>query len=123
MSESKKNSFVLYHDIREPLELLSDAERGRLLTAILNDSEYGELPDVRAVTRLIQRERLHGAPICASCDAARAGFYLARSPGELARYLRALQGRIGATTATHTALLAVYDDWTGQQRLDGWGVL
>ena len=82
-----------------------------------------ELPDVRAVTRLVQRERLHGAPICASCDAARAGFYLARSPEELERYLRALQGRIGATTATHTALLAVYDDWTGQQRLEGWEVL
>jgi len=41
----RKQSFVLYHDIREPLELLTDEERGRLLSAILNYSEFGELPD------------------------------------------------------------------------------
>lgn len=44
MSE-RKQSFVLYHDIREPLELLTDSERGRLLSAILNYSEYGEEPE------------------------------------------------------------------------------
>lgn len=40
-----KKSFVLYHDIRAPLALLTDEQRGKLLTAILNYSEYGELPD------------------------------------------------------------------------------
>ena len=40
-----KSSFVLYHDIREPLEMLSDEERGKLFTAILNYSEHGDIPD------------------------------------------------------------------------------
>ena len=41
----EKQSFVLYYDIREPLSLLNDSERGRLFSAILNYAEYGELPD------------------------------------------------------------------------------
>lgn len=40
-----KKSFVLYHDIRVPLELLTDAQRGQLFMAILNYSEHGALPD------------------------------------------------------------------------------
>ena len=40
-----KSSFVLYHDIREPLELLTDEERGRLFLAILDYSEFGKSPD------------------------------------------------------------------------------
>lgn len=40
----KKQSFVLYHDIRGPLELLSDDERGKLFLALLNYSESGEVP-------------------------------------------------------------------------------
>ena len=39
-----KTSFVLYHDIRGPVEMLTDEERGKLFSAILNYSEYGELP-------------------------------------------------------------------------------
>lgn len=40
-----KSSFVLYHDVRGPLELLSDEQRGKLFLAILNYSERGEFPD------------------------------------------------------------------------------
>lgn len=40
-----KNSFVLYHDIREPLKLLSDEERGKLFLALLDYSEFGIMPD------------------------------------------------------------------------------
>ena len=40
-----KKSFILYHDIRKPLELLTDEQRGRLFTAILDYSEYGQEPD------------------------------------------------------------------------------
>ena len=40
-----KSSFVLYHDIRKPLELLDDAQRGKLFTGILNYSELGIEPD------------------------------------------------------------------------------
>ena len=41
---AKKDSFVLYHDIRDPIELLSLEERGELFTAILNYSEFGDVP-------------------------------------------------------------------------------
>ena len=41
----KKDSFVLYHDIRAPLTLLNDAERGKLFLAILDYSENGIIPD------------------------------------------------------------------------------
>lgn len=42
---TEKKAFVLYHDIRTPLELLTDEQRGRLFTAILNYSEFGALPE------------------------------------------------------------------------------
>ena len=41
----QKQSFVLFHEIRPILELLSDADRGRLFLALLNYSEFGEVPD------------------------------------------------------------------------------
>ncbi len=41
-----KTSFVLYHDIRSALELLTDAQRGKLFLAILNYSERGETPEL-----------------------------------------------------------------------------
>ena len=40
-----KQSLVLYHDIRGPLEMLSDEERGKLFLAILDYSEHGVIPD------------------------------------------------------------------------------
>ncbi len=45
MIATEKKSFVLYHDIRAPLELLTDEQRGKLFIALLDYSEYGELPD------------------------------------------------------------------------------
>lgn len=45
MMGAEKKSFVLYHDIRTPLELLTDEQRGKLFIALLNYSEYGDLPD------------------------------------------------------------------------------
>lgn len=42
---TEKKAFVLYHDIRTPLELLTDEQRGRLFTAILDYSEFGSLPE------------------------------------------------------------------------------
>lgn len=43
MPEGKK-SFVLYHDMREPLQLLTDEQRGKLLLALLDYSEFGAIP-------------------------------------------------------------------------------
>lgn len=43
-SDKQKSSFVLYHDIREPLELLTDDQRGQLFLAILDYSQFGTIP-------------------------------------------------------------------------------
>lgn len=43
MTDGKK-SLVLYHDIRQPLELLTDEQRGKLFMALLDYSEYGADP-------------------------------------------------------------------------------
>ena len=40
-----KKSFVLYHDNREQIELLSDEQAGRLLKALMQYSECGIVPD------------------------------------------------------------------------------
>lgn len=47
-----KKSFVLYHDIRSPLELLTDEQRGRLFMAILNYSEFGEVPELGGAAQM-----------------------------------------------------------------------
>lgn len=43
MADGKK-SLVLYHDIRKPLELLTDEQRGKLFMSLLDYSEYGTDP-------------------------------------------------------------------------------
>ena len=78
------------------------------------------MKDTREITRRVQLERLHGMPICASCDAERPGFYLARNPGELDRYLKSLDRRIRMVSATFKALELALDEWRGQLRLEGW---
>ncbi len=47
-----KKSFVLYHEIREPLDQLSMSDRGELFTALLNYSEFSELPTFQKGTGL-----------------------------------------------------------------------
>lgn len=42
---TEKKSFILYHDVRMPLELLTDEQRGKLFIAILDYAEYGALPE------------------------------------------------------------------------------
>ncbi len=39
-----KKSFVLYNDMKQPLKLLSDSQRGKLLLALFDYSENGEIP-------------------------------------------------------------------------------
>ena len=76
--------------------------------------------DQRAISRMVQWERQHGAPICASCDPEKPGFYLARNPGELDRYLKSLDHRIGEISDTYTAMARMRDEWRGQLRIEGW---
>lgn len=47
-----KQSFVLYHDIRKPVELLSDEERGKLFLALLDYSEYGTFPEFEGALQM-----------------------------------------------------------------------
>lgn len=43
--KTERQGFVLYHSLRKPLEMLDDAQRGKLFLAILDYSEHGLLPD------------------------------------------------------------------------------
>ena len=46
MAKEQKKGFVLYHDYRNHLALLSDEERGRLLMALLDYSENEQEPEL-----------------------------------------------------------------------------
>ena len=46
MSVNKKKSFVIYIDYRQHLDLLTDKERGRLLTALFDYAESKKIPDL-----------------------------------------------------------------------------
>ena len=76
------------------------------------------LSDPRVVTKIIERERRAGLPICASNNGKRPGYYLADSPDELKNYMRSLRHRVKAVSGTLAALERAHDTWTGQQRLD-----
>lgn len=77
-----------------------------------------DLSDPRLVTRLIERERRAGLPICASTDTKRPGYFLADTPEELEDYTRSLRHRVQAVSRTLAAMEETHDKWTGQQRLD-----
>lgn len=42
---ARSKSFLFYLDWRQHLEILTDAERGRLISALLDYAETGALPD------------------------------------------------------------------------------
>ena len=46
-------SFNAYHSYLKSIELLNDAERGRLFTACLQYSMTGEVPDLRGNERFV----------------------------------------------------------------------
>lgn len=107
---------------------LHDITSGGLIASILSGTDNPltgqeimavlRLSDPRTVTKLIERERRAGVPICASTDSKRPGYYLADSPDELKNYMRSLRHRVKAVSGTLAALEATHDTWTGQQRLD-----
>lgn len=72
----------------------------------------------REVSQRIERERRDGAPICASCDPARPGYFLAADPGELALYLASLDRRLRNISATRRHLQDTLDRMTGQTVVD-----
>ena len=50
-SDSKKG-FLLYHDYRKHLAMLTDEERGRLLMALLDYSESGVQPELSGASAM-----------------------------------------------------------------------
>lgn len=77
------------------------------------------LSDGRTITQLVERERRSGIPICASCDAKSPGYFLPRNPAELTMYTKSLRGRVRNVTRTLDAMERALDEWTGQQRMEG----
>lgn len=60
----------------------------------------------REISKLIQRERAAGIPICASCDSSDPGYYLPGTMAELDDYIKSLQGRVRAISLTLRAVKA-----------------
>ena len=48
----EKNSFILYHEYAEHFELLSDAELGQLMRAIMSYESDGVLPDLKGMVKM-----------------------------------------------------------------------
>ena len=61
--------------------------------------------DLRTITAQIERERLAGAPICATTNGNRPGYYLAATKEELTDYCEALKHRAAQIFRTRQALL------------------
>ena len=59
--------------------------------------------DCREVSKLVERERRAGVPICASVSGEDRGYYLASTPAELERYLRSLDRRLKSIRLTREA--------------------
>ncbi len=87
------------------------------ITAARLAEETG-VKDARRITRAVEAERKRGVPICASCDTANPGYYLAVGPDALQAYIRQLTHRLKAITQTREALQTTLDQMTGQTRLD-----
>ena len=60
----------------------------------------------REISKIIQRERASGIPICASCDSSDPGYYLPETTAELDEYINSLQGRVRAMSMTLRAVKA-----------------
>lgn len=72
----------------------------------------------RDVTRMVERARLQGAPICATCANDRPGYYLAENAAELQAYLHSFRRRRRNMSKTEDALTTTLCHLTGQQRFD-----
>ena len=48
----QKSSFLIYHEYREPLKLLTDEQRGQLLMALIDYSESGVVPELDGISMM-----------------------------------------------------------------------
>ena len=90
-----------------------NAVPGRYLVKLLG------LKDSRELTKIIERERRAGVPICASTSGTHPGYYLAEDAAELERYLRSLDRRLRQIRRTREACSDTLLQLTGQQRIGG----
>lgn len=72
----------------------------------------------RDITRMVERARLQGAPVCATCANDRPGYYLAENADELQAYLHSFRRRRRNMLKTEDALMNTLCNLTGQQRFD-----
>lgn len=88
-------------------ELLGEGERsartGKELAKLL-----GVQP--RDISQAVERERRQGKPICATCDKANPGYYLAEYREDMQHYCDRLHHRAGEIYKTRAACLATMDN-------------
>lgn len=93
-------------------DLLAEGKRaavpGRDLVRLLG------LHDLREVTKLIERERRAGSPICASVFEPR-GYYIASNAEELRAYISSIQRREAEVSRTRAALCDILQAWEGDR--------
>ena len=89
----------------------ADALPARELVALLG------VKDCREVSKLVERERRAGVPLCASVSGEDRGYYLASTPAELERYLRSLDRRLKNIRLTREAVQETLDRLSGQEVL------
>lgn len=65
--------------------------------------------NIRKLTVEVRHERHEGAPICATCDMANPGYYLAENKKEMQDYCRTLDSRIGELSATRDDCMKTID--------------
>lgn len=60
----------------------------------------------RDVSKMIERERREGRPICATCNSENPGYFLPADPEEMQDYINRLRHREAEIAATREALTA-----------------
>lgn len=88
-----------------------NAVPGHELAALLG------LSDLRELTRIVERERAAGIPVCATCDSQQPGYYIACTQTELAAYIKSLDRRLHNVRRTRDRLADTLEEMTGQRRL------
>lgn len=91
------------------VDLLRQGRANAIPARVLADAL--ELPDTRTLTRLVERERRSGSPICASTTEP-TGYFLAADAGELSDYVSSLRGREKEIRRTRGALEHILSRWT-----------
>lgn len=90
----------------------ANAITGQALAAMLH------LKDAREVSRLAERERRAGFPICATTNSENPGYYLAESAEEFERYIQSLDRRLQNIRKTREACQDTLLRMTGQQQIE-----